>query len=277
MKAIFFIFTLIFMLQGCVVMTPQEAQSSRSTWADNTTSSSTDSWIRNIGGASNGYENFDRRGEDYLYYYIAHSFSRANLNNEGTEQYGNESGLQTESSGYGYKYTFNGEKSLILTDVVSKMAEQLLYNYDDQFHNESIALTSLVDLNDHKTTSWLGQTISEQFVHELHIRNLRVIDYKLMGSIQVTDKGEFGITRDWTKLNKNVDVTRILTGTMSRNEEGLIVNVRIVNANNNVVESTSSAFIPHAIFVGGMYDYNEKKYVSRSARVKNQALVRLVK
>jgi len=277
MKAIFIVSTLILMLQGCVVMTPQEAQNSRSSWANNSNSSSANPWTRNTKSANTGYENSNRRGEDYLYYYVAHSFSRANLNNEGTAQYGNASDLQTESSGYGHKYAFNGEKSLILTDVVSKMAEQLLYNYDAQFHNESIALTSLVDLNDHKTTSWLGQTISEQFIHELHIRNLRVVDYKLMGSIQVTDKGEFGMSRDWTKLNKNVDVTRILAGTMSRNEEGLILNVRIVNANNNVVESTSSAFIPHALFVGGIYDYNQKKYVSRTTSVKNKSLVRLVK
>ena len=131
------------------------------------------------------------------------------------------------------------------------MADQLLYNFPRQYYNETIALTSMVDLNDLKTTSWLGQTISEQFIHELHIRKLNIIDFKLTGNIQLTKQGEFALTRDWKKLNKNVDVQRILTGTMSRNEEGLIVNVRIVNANSNIVESTSSAFIPHNIFVGG--------------------------
>jgi len=267
MKALFIVSTMIILLQGCAVMTPQEAQNARNTWGQKARPSTSYSYA----------DNENKRGDNYFYYYIAHSFSRANINNEGTGLYPNASDVQTESSGYGSRYTFNGEKSLILSEVVSKMAEQLLYNYDAQYHNEAIALTSLVDLNDHKTTSWLGQTISEQFIHELHIRNLRVVDYKLMGSIQVTDKGEFGMTRDWTKLNKNVDVTRILTGTMSRNEEGVILNIRIVNANNNVVESTSSAFIPHNLFVGGIYDYNQKKYVSRTTKVKSKSLVRLVK
>ena len=266
MKALFIVSTLIIMLQGCEVMTPNESQNSRNSWSTNSRPSSS----ANKASTSN-------RGSDYLYYYIAHTFSRSNLNNEGSSFYTKDSVVETESSGYGQKYTFNGEKSLILSDVVSKMAEQLLYNYDAQYHNEAIALTSLVDLNDHKTTSWLGQTISEQFIHELHIRNLNVIDFKLMGSIQVTDRGEFGMTRDWTKLNKNVDVTRILAGTMSRNEEGLILNIRIVNANSNLVESTSSAFIPNALFVGGIYNYGQKKYVSRTTNVKNKSLVRLVK
>ncbi|WP_413701494.1 FlgO family outer membrane protein [Psychromonas sp. KJ10-10] len=166
-----------------------------------------------------------------------------------------------------------------MSEVVSKMAEQLLYNYPKKYHSETIALTSIVDLNDHSVTNWLGQTVSEQFIHELHIRQLPVIDFKLTGNIQLTNAGEFALTRDWTKLNKNVNVSRILTGTMSRNEEGMIFNMRIVNANSNLVESTSSAFIPHNLFVGGQYDYQNKKYYERDSRLvqQNKAQVRIVR
>lgn len=243
--------------------------------------------------------------DDYLYYYIAHSFNHADLQ---AEQAGDTepqmSDAQTESDqeqgmasaqtelninqeaskipmgaqGYGRMYSFNGEKSLMLSEVVSKMADQLLNNFPEQYHNESIALTSIVDLRDHKVTNWIGQTISEQFIHELHIRNLRVVDFKLTGNIQLTPQGEFALTRDWKKLNKNVGVRRILTGTMSRNEEGVILNVRIVNVDSNIVESTSSAFIPHGMFVGGEYEYRSKRYYSRnSAAAKSgKAQVRLV-
>lgn len=209
--------------------------------------------------------------EDYLYYYVVNSVQESDGVN-------GKEGVIVDGQGYGRLYTFNGEKSLILSEVVSKMADQLLANYGSQFHNESIALTSLVDLNNHQHTNWLGQTISEQFIHELHIRQLRVVDFKLTGNIQVTEQGEFAITRDWKKLNKNVDVTRILAGTMSRNEEGVILNIRIVNAANSVVESTSSAFIPHSMFVGGQYDYLPKRYISRnSLRRSNETLVKLVR
>lgn len=217
--------------------------------------------------------------EEYLYYYVAHSFSNADIQSERSDKNRETSGVQTESNGYGHLYSFNGEKSLILSEIVSKMADQLLYNFPVKYHNESIALTSIVDLKNHKETNWLGQTISEQFIHELHIRKLRIIDFKLTGNIQLTQTGEFALTRDWKKLNKNIDVQRILTGTMSRNEEGIIINVRIVNVNSNLVESTSSAFIPHSLFVGGEYDYQSKKYFSRDSRLTRQgkAQVRLVK
>ncbi|WP_019616639.1 FlgO family outer membrane protein [Psychromonas ossibalaenae] len=217
-----------------------------------------------------------QNSDDYLYYYIAHSFSSGNV---GTDINRETSGVQTESNGYGHLYSFNGEKSLILSEVVSKMADQLLYNFPKKYRNESIALTSIVDLNNHKETNWLGQTISEQFIHELHIRSLRIVDFKLTGNIQLTPQGEFALTRDWKKLNKNIDVQRLLTGTMSRNEEGMIINVRIVNVDSNMVESTSSAFVPHSMFVGGEYDYQTKKYYSRNSKFMRQgkAQVQLVK
>ncbi|PKF62777.1 hypothetical protein CW745_04970 [Psychromonas sp. psych-6C06] len=220
-----------------------------------------------------------KNSDDYLYYYVAHSFSQADVEKEALDANREKSGVQTESNGYGHLYSFNGEKSLILSEVVSKMADQLLYNFPKKFHNENIALTSIVDLNDHSVTNWLGQTISEQFIHELHIRQLRVIDFKLTGNIQLTEAGEFALTRDWKKLNKNLDVQRILTGTMSRNEEGMIFNIRIVNADTNIVESTSSAFVPHSMFVGGEYDYRSKKYFARDSRnvQGKKTQVRLVK
>lgn len=236
MKKLFLITAALLLLQGC------------------SASSSGESKIATAGLHNN-----------YLYYYIAHSFSGAGLISEESDDKRENSGSQTESDGYGTFYQFNGEKSLILSEVVSKMAEQLLFNLPSEYYNESIALTSIVDLRDHKVTNWLGQTIAEQFFHELHIRKLSVIDFKLTGDIQLTPEGEFALTRDWKKLSKQVDVQRILTGTMSRNEEGVIINVRIVNVNSNRVESTSSAFIPKSIFAGREYDYQDKKYLSRNS------------
>jgi len=250
MKILFIISTLIFMLQGCAsvkLMSTKEYEAIKE-------------------------KEIARNSENYLYYYIAHSTSNNYLSDHDSDT----GGVKTGSNGYGHLYTFQGKKSLILSEIVSKMADQLLYNYNDQYHNSSLALTSLVDLNDYNNTSWLGQTISEQFIHELHIRQLRVVDYKLTGSIQVTPAGEFAVTRDWKKLNKNVDVGRILTGTISRNEEGVIVNVRIVNAIDNAVESTTSAFIPERMFVGGVYDYRPRNYISRNSGNNNRVLVRLV-
>ena len=176
---------------------------------------------------------------------------------------------------YGFRHHFRGDKSLLLADIVSNMSDQLLHNLPYGYSDEAVAVTSLVDLSEHSQTNWLGQTISELFIHELYIRKLPIIDFKLTGNIKVTPKGEFALTRDWKKLNKNVDVQRILTGTMSRNEEGVILNIRIVNSVTNLVESTTRAFIPHELFVGGKYDYHDRKYYLRDSLAINE--VKLVR
>lgn len=197
--------------------------------------------------------------KDLLYFYISHS------KNEKTNHISETFDVQTDSQGFGHLYSFNGEKSLILSEVVSKMAEQLLLNFPKELKQEPIAMTSIVDLNDHKVTNWLGQTISEQFIHELSIRQFQIIDIKVTGNIQIKPSGEFAISREWKQLKKNIDVNRVLTGTMSRNEEGLILNVRIVNADTNLVETTSSAFIPSNMFMDGIYSYQSKKRFSRDS------------
>lgn len=254
MKKLLLITGALLLLQGCSVFYPVESEK---------VAGRSGSAVFKINSAS-GEE------DEYLYYYIAHSANRSDMESDVFD-------TQNESSGQ--MYSFNGKKSMILSEVVSKMAEQLIFNFPEKYHKEAIALTSIVNLRDHNVTNWLGQTISEQFIHELHIRNLRVLDFKLTGNIQLTAEGEFALTRDWKRLHKNVDVRRILTGTMSRNDEGMILNVRIVNVDSSMVESTSSAFIPGSMFVGGEYDYQQKKYFSRNSNSddKDQAQVYLVK
>jgi len=230
---------------------------------------------RSTNGVNYDYSHHYASYNNYYRGQVPSSNSYYYLNTNYARSLGYEQKNLASYQGYGFQYRFTGEKSLLLTDIVSKMSDQLLFNLPAGYYDEAIALTSLVDLSEHYETNWLGQTISELFIHELHIRNLRVLDFKLTGNIRVTPKGEFALSRNWKELNKSIDVFRILTGTMSRNEEGVILNVRIVNSVTNFVESTTRAFIPYELFVGGKYDYRNRKYYSRDSSAINK--VKLVK
>lgn len=212
--------------------------------------------------------------DEQVYYYMARTPVE-----EGSSTSDGNLELNSNVANNSRYHSFSGERSVILSEVVSKMAEQLIANLPLKSRKQSIALTSIVDLKDHQITNWLGQTISEQFIHELHVRDIKIVDFKLTGNIQLTPEGEFALTRDWKKLNKNIDVRRILTGTMSNNDEGIMLNVRIVNIDTSIVESTSSAFIPGNMFIGGDYDYQDKRYISRNSKTTgdNIKLVHLVK
>jgi len=114
-----------------------------------------------------------------------------------------------------------------------------------------IAVASFVNLNTLENTNWLGQQIAEDMIHELHRRGEVVLDYKVTGSIKVTPEGDFIFSRDWTELAKRVPVSRILTGTLVRNDQGVVVNARILSLKTHMVEATAQAFIPTELLQKG--------------------------
>lgn len=140
-----------------------------------------------------------------------------------------------------------------LNRLVSDLADRLFTNKLAGSKTLSpIAVTSFVNLNTLENTNWLGQQIAEDLVHELHRRGEVVFDYKLTGSIKVTPEGDFVFSRDWTELSKRVPVSRILTGTMSRNEKGIVINARIVSLKTRMVEATAQGFVPASMVKGGL-------------------------
>jgi len=114
-----------------------------------------------------------------------------------------------------------------------------------------IAVASFVNLNTLENTNWLGQQIAEDMIHELHRRGEVVLDYKVTGSIKVTPEGDFIFSRDWTELAKRVPVSRILTGTLVRNDQGVVVNARILSLKTHMVEASAQAFIPTELLQKG--------------------------
>jgi TolB-like protein len=160
------------------------------------------------------------------------------------------SGCSSHSAETGDPATAEGGE---LNRLVSDMADRLFSNkLAGSTTLSPIAVTSFVNLNTLENTNWLGQQIAEDLVHELHRRGEVVFDYKLTGSIKVTPEGDFVFSRDWTELSKRVPVSRILTGTMSRNEKGIVINARIVSLKTRMVEATAQGVIPASMLKGGL-------------------------
>lgn len=163
-------------------------------------------------------------------------------------------------------------KRMQLKDIVSGMADQLLTSFPKDELSESIVITSLVDLDDYTQTDKLGRILSEQFMHELHIRKFTVIDHKVSESIRVLPKGDFALTREINHLNPLINVDRLLVGTISKNAFGAMVNVRIMNINQNKIEATASALIPITL-INGMQKKDKKiQYLVRNSNLPNETV-----
>jgi TolB-like protein len=186
--------------------------------------------------------------------------SKEGVTDDATNEEEKAATVKTQTNDARTKMSQDIEKGMALTAIVADLAEQLDSSLSKENRDQTIALTSLVELEDFYQSSWLGKAISEQFFNQLHLHDLKLLDYKLTDTIMVTKKGDFALTQDWKKLKKHHNIERILVGTISHTEEGAIVNVRIINADQNIVEATSTAFVPKELF--------EKELIARGAAQK---------
>ncbi|NOI68140.1 MULTISPECIES: FlgO family outer membrane protein [unclassified Vibrio] len=152
---------------------------------------------------------------------------------------------------YNGKEPYSGSRFMLMENprhtmdyFVESLTEDLVETNTSISARTPIAVTSFVDLQNMDTTSWLGNSVSEAFIFQLQQRGFKVVDFKTTGSIRVTQQGDFALSRDWQDLAQEQQVTYVLTGTMLRQEGGVIVNARVVAMRSRVVVATAQGFLP---------------------------------
>ncbi|AGH45405.1 FlgO family outer membrane protein [Paraglaciecola psychrophila] len=119
--------------------------------------------------------------------------------------------------------------------------------------DQPIVVASFVHLDSSlQNTDSLGIQLAESFINELQQTGLPVADHKLMGVLDVNDKGDFAFSRNMVQFYNDVNIGYVLTGTMQRNSRGLVVNARIINFKTNAVVASSSKFLPNIVVNGLM-------------------------
>ena len=110
-----------------------------------------------------------------------------------------------------------------------------------------VAVTSFVDTDTYEAAGHLGRTLGEIFIHELSLRQVGVLEYKLTGSLAVGKQGEYVYSRDYKQLMQSVPLSHLLTGTMTRNADGVVLIARIVNLRTHEVIGSATGFIPYEL------------------------------
>lgn len=135
-----------------------------------------------------------------------------------------------------------------LSDYTGQMAAELQKHVQGMQVGKPIVVASFVNLDSTlRNTNALGIQLAESFIDELQQIGLPVNDHKLNHVLDINEKGDFAFSRERTQYFSEVDMGYVLTGTMTKNSRGLIVNARIVNAINNKVLASTSKFLPNAI------------------------------
>lgn len=169
-------------------------------------------------------------------------------------------GWQAAENSYRPMYT-----SKLLSDYTEQLTMKLIENMRYVTDRAPIAVTSFVNLdNNLQTTSIFGNQLAESFISELQEFGLSVVDYKHTGAIRVTDKGDFSFSRDRSELSNYPAIEYVLSGTLTYNNRGVIINARLVGNESKVVVATAKGFIPHFV-VNSLYSSKRRDGVMLNA------------
>lgn len=134
--------------------------------------------------------------------------------------------------------------SATLNQVSTFLANQLANNRDLKNVSDSrIAVASFVNLDNLEETNKLGMELAENMMHEMHVRGFGVVDFKMRETLKVRTNGDFVFSRDINELKKQYNIHYFLSGTISRNVDGAVINARLVQADTSLIVSTAQGFL----------------------------------
>jgi TolB-like protein len=134
--------------------------------------------------------------------------------------------------------------SATLNQVSTFLANQLANNRDIKNVSDSrIAVASFVNFDNLDETNKLGMELAENMMHEMHVRGFGVVDFKTREALKVKANGDFVFSRDINELRKQYNIHYFLSGTISRNVDGAVINARLVQADTSLIVSTAQGFL----------------------------------
>lgn len=158
---------------------------------------------------------------------------------------------QSVDNGYQADYTHKS-----LADYAEQLSMQLVEKAKWLTTDSLIGVSSFVKLDQSlQTANVMGNQLSEYFISEIQAYGVSVIDFKLTDSLMVGSIGDFVFSREADELADELAMDYVLSGTMIQNNQGVIVNARIIDIKTKVVVSSAKVLIPQFVVGGLITDY----------------------
>lgn len=90
----------------------------------------------------------------------------------------------------------------------------------------------------------LGLQLEDGFISASVAQGLRVIEFKTRQKLTIKDNQDLMLSRDVTQLSEKQNVQYFLTGTMTEQESGVVVNARLIDTTNNQVIAAATDYVP---------------------------------
>lgn len=138
--------------------------------------------------------------------------------------------------------------SVLVGDYIEQMATEILHNLTIPLSEAVVGVTSFVEFSeDLSTVNHFGNMLAENFIFELQQNGIPVVDYKVAQGVTVTSTGDYVFSRNPEHLALSTSMNYVLTGTMTFNKRGLVLNARMVHFENKRVVAASKKIIPYFV------------------------------
>ncbi|SFC25729.1 FlgO family outer membrane protein [Pseudoalteromonas denitrificans] len=156
---------------------------------------------------------------------------------------------ESNNSGTQPSYSIKHHKKL--EEYIEQMVMDMQYSLSRYYINEPIAVASFVELDtDLSITNQLGLELSESFIAELMKANFPLVEHRVTGEIMLTQDGDFVLSRNPHQVKSLQKIGYVMSGTLLKRHNGILVNARIVGLKNNQILASSSKLIPKMILNG---------------------------
>lgn len=90
----------------------------------------------------------------------------------------------------------------------------------------------------------LGLQLEEGMMTEAIAQGLKVIEYKTREKLTIKTDQDLMLSRDVKQLRASQQVQYFLTGTLTEQESGVVVNARLIDTDNNQVVAAATDYVP---------------------------------
>jgi TolB-like protein len=177
------------------------------------------------------------------------------INNEGHENIDATDKVVVESHSTTVNY-YDKPLTNNVNDYAQWLIQDLFSTIDLPQNNTMFMVSDLAILDsDFNKTNLFGRQMSEAILHEVHQTGFSTLDIRTTDFVRITEDGDlFSQSRDYTDLSMAVEITNVITGTLTRHRGGYLLNTRAVNINTKVLIATAQIFVPYEVVDSVMYE-----------------------
>ncbi len=133
----------------------------------------------------------------------------------------------------------NSSLNLTIEDLAQKLLKSSRIT---NMQEEEIAITSFVDLHQFQKTTNFGRVISESFFEILFSKGFNISEFRGQENLTINANGEYFLTRDIKKLNKDINNKYVLVGTYSKFEKKILISTRIINNKSGKIVAAARSY-----------------------------------